>query len=54
MHAWEYHYMQQRMPRNLSAARTIKTWNNLPDNLRSSSSFHNFKIKLKLMLTLES
>ena len=34
--------------------RAIKTWNNLPDNLRSSSSLHSFKTKLKLMLTLET
>ena len=34
--------------------RAIKTWNNLTDNLHSSSSFYCFKTKLKLMLTLET
>ena len=29
--------------------KAIKTWNNLPDNLCSSSSLHSFKTKLKLM-----
>ena len=34
--------------------RAIKTWDNLPDKLGSSSSLHSFKTKLKLMLTLET
>ena len=34
--------------------RAIETWNNLPDNLHSSSSLYNFETKLKLMLTLET
>ena len=33
--------------------RAIKTWNNLPDNLRSSS-FYSFKKNFKLLLTLET
>ena len=34
--------------------RAIKTWNSLPDNLRSSSSLHSFKTKFKFVLALES